>query len=81
MNRAAEMIGDGADRIEILALKEAQRIGFGYALARSDLIVEVAKLAAYELPMGVLGFPGVGWLFAGFPLQASVLLCAGPAFA
>ena len=31
--------------------------------------------------MGVLGFPGVGWLFAGFPLQASVLLCAGPAFA
>jgi hypothetical protein len=40
-----------------------------------------AKLAAYELPMGVLGFPGVGWLFAGFPLQASVLLCAGPAFA
>ena len=22
--------------------------------------------------------PGVGWLFAGFPLQASVLLCGGP---
>jgi hypothetical protein len=40
-----------------------------------------ATLAAYELPMGILGFPGVGWLFAGFPLQASVLLCAGPAFA
>jgi hypothetical protein len=40
-----------------------------------------AKLAAYELPMGVLGFPGVGWLFAGFPLQASILLCAGPALA
>jgi hypothetical protein len=40
-----------------------------------------AKLAAYELPMGVLGFPGVGWLFAGFPLQASVLLCGGPALA
>jgi hypothetical protein len=40
-----------------------------------------AKLAAYELPMGLLGFPGVGWLFAGFPLQASVLLCSGPAFA
>jgi hypothetical protein len=31
--------------------------------------------------MGVLGFPGVGWLFAGYPLQASVLLLAGPAFA
>jgi hypothetical protein len=40
-----------------------------------------AKLAAYELPMGVLGFPGVGWLFAGFPLQASILLCGGPALA
>jgi hypothetical protein len=40
-----------------------------------------AKLAAYELPMGLLGFPGVGWLFAGFPLQASILLCGGPALA
>src|SRR5439155_10992755 len=40
-----------------------------------------AVLAAYELPMALLGFPGVGWRFAGFPLQTSVLLCAGPAFA
>ncbi|MDX6466003.1 MAG: hypothetical protein QOI27_1043 [Gaiellaceae bacterium] len=39
------------------------------------------QLAAYELPMGLLGFPGVGWLFAGFPLQASILLCGGPALA
>jgi hypothetical protein len=40
-----------------------------------------ASVAAYEVPMGLLGFPGVGWLFAGYPLQASVLLTAGPAFA
>jgi hypothetical protein len=40
-----------------------------------------AKLAAYELPMGLLGFPGLGWLFGGFPLQAAVLLCGGPALA
>lgn len=40
-----------------------------------------AALAAYELPMGLLGFPGVGWLFAGFPFSATLLLCAGPAFA
>jgi hypothetical protein len=40
-----------------------------------------AKLAAYELPMGLLGFPGVGWLFGGFPFQASILLCGGPALA
>src|SRR3954468_9421398 len=40
-----------------------------------------AALAGYELPMGVLGFPGVVWLFAGFPLTASVLLLVGPAFA
>jgi hypothetical protein len=38
-------------------------------------------LAAYELPMGLLGFPGVGWLFAGFPVTALVLLTAGPALA
>ena len=40
-----------------------------------------AAVAAYELPMGVLGFPGVGWLFAGFPFQASILLLGGPALA
>jgi hypothetical protein len=40
-----------------------------------------AKLAAYELPMGMLGFPGLGWLFGGFPLQATLLLCGGPALA
>jgi hypothetical protein len=39
-----------------------------------------AVLAGYELPLGLLGFPGVGWLFAGFPLMASVLLLGGPAF-
>ena len=31
--------------------------------------------------MGLLGFPGVGWLFAGFPVMALVLLIAGPALA
>ena len=40
-----------------------------------------AALAAYELPMGLLGFPGVGWLFAGFPVAALLLLIAGPALA
>src|SRR5438067_1008847 len=40
-----------------------------------------AALAGYELPLGLLGFPGVGWLFAGFPLTASVLLLGGPVFA
>ena len=38
-----------------------------------------AALAGYELPMALLGFPGVGWLFAGFPLTASLLLLGGPA--
>jgi hypothetical protein len=37
------------------------------------------SVAAYELPMGVLGFPGLGWLFAGFPVTGSLLLMAGPA--
>jgi hypothetical protein len=40
-----------------------------------------AALAGYELPLAVLGFPGVGWLFAGFPFTASILLLAGPALA
>jgi hypothetical protein len=40
-----------------------------------------ASVAAYEIPMGVLGFPGVGWLFAGFPLTGTVLLLVGPGIA
>jgi hypothetical protein len=40
-----------------------------------------AALAGYELPMGLLGFPGIGWLFAGFPFTATALLLAGPAVA
>jgi hypothetical protein len=39
------------------------------------------SLAAYEVPMGLLGFPGLGWLFAGFPFTATILLVLGPAFA
>jgi len=38
-----------------------------------------AAIAGYELPMALLGFPGLGWLFAGFSFTASVLLLAGPA--
>ena len=40
-----------------------------------------AALAGYELPMALMGFPGVGWLFAGFPFTASILLTLGPALA
>jgi hypothetical protein len=40
-----------------------------------------AALAAYELPMGLMGFPGLGWLFAGFPVTAMILLTVGPALA
>ena len=40
-----------------------------------------AAVAAYEVPMGLLGFPGVGWLFAGFPFLGTVLLLVGPAIA
>jgi hypothetical protein len=39
------------------------------------------SVAAYELPLGVLGFPGIGWLFAGFPVTGTILLIAGPALA
>src|ERR671935_46996 len=51
--------------------KIAQRVGRRGPIA----------LAGYELPLGLMGFPGLGWLFAGFPFTASILLCAGPALA
>jgi len=37
-----------------------------------------AALAGYELPMALMGFPGVGWLFAGFPFVAAIMLLVGP---
>jgi hypothetical protein len=40
-----------------------------------------ASVAVYEIPMGLLGFPGLGWLFAGYPLTGSALLLIGPAIA
>jgi hypothetical protein len=40
-----------------------------------------AALAGYELPMALLGFPGIGWLFAGFPFTAAILLLLGPVLA
>jgi hypothetical protein len=40
-----------------------------------------AAVAVYEVPMGLLGFPGVGWLFAGFPFAGTILLLVGPAIA
>lgn len=40
-----------------------------------------AAVAAYEVPMALLGFPGVGWLFAGFPFTGTVLLLLGPGIA
>ncbi len=39
------------------------------------------SVAAYELPLGLLGFPGFGWLFAGFPVTGTVVMIAGPALA
>jgi hypothetical protein len=40
-----------------------------------------ASVAGCEVPMALLGFPGLGWLFAGFPLAGAVLLMLGPALA
>ncbi|MGZ4314588.1 MAG: hypothetical protein ACXVRS_02020 [Gaiellaceae bacterium] len=40
-----------------------------------------ASVAVYEVPMGLLGFPGVGWLFAGYPLAGTAFLLVGPAIA
>jgi hypothetical protein len=61
-----------------LALRRAPR-AFSGAIPRRVRQRSPAALAAYELPMGLMGFPGVGWLFAGFPLGASILLLCGPA--
>ncbi len=41
----AREVGDGADGVQILALEQPERIGFGNAFAGGDLVVEVAQFA------------------------------------
>jgi cbb3-type cytochrome oxidase subunit 1 len=77
---AAWRLTDGDRREGRARLRAAPGLYTG-RLPRRVRRLRPAALAAYELPMGLLGFPGVGWLFAGFPVAALVLLTAGPALA
>ncbi len=61
-------------------LKQAPAVYTG-AIPRRARHLKPAALVGYEVPMGLLGFPGVGWLFAGFPFAATILLIVGPALA
>src|SRR5919201_706565 len=63
-----------------LALGALELSGAAWPARRARVVRRSpAALAGYELPLGLMGFPGVGWLFAGFPLTASILLMVGPA--
>jgi cbb3-type cytochrome oxidase subunit 1 len=88
----AVAVGFGAYGVAIWGLTRGYRAGVRGRLRRAPAAytgriprrvrhLRPAALAAYELPMGLLGFPGLGWLFAGFPITALVLLIAGPALA
>jgi hypothetical protein len=88
----AVLVGFGAYAVSAWTMTVRQRAVARQALAsapgayagripRRVLRRSPASLAGYELPMGLLGFPGVGWLFAGFPMTATVLLLTGPALA
>ena len=66
-------------RARARAILEAPAALHGHASRAAFEAGSPAALAGYELPMGLLGFPGMGWLFAGFPFTASILLLAGPA--
>ena len=41
-------IGDGPEGVKVFGFKQPQRIGFGNAFARRDLVVEVAQFAALD---------------------------------
>ncbi len=69
------------DRADALARVRAAPAIYTGRIPRRVRRLRPAALAAYELPMGLLGFPGVGWLFAGFPITALALLIVGPALA
>ena len=77
---AAWRLTDGDRREGRVRLQAAPELYTG-RIPRRVRRLGPGALAAYELPMGLLGFPGVGWLFAGFPIAALALLTAGPALA
>jgi hypothetical protein len=62
------------------ALMAAPRV-YGGRVPKRVRTRSPAALAGYELPMALLGFPGIGWLFAGFPFTAAILLLTGPVLA
>jgi hypothetical protein len=89
---AAVLVGFGAYASSAWTMTVRQRTAARRALASAPGVYagriparvrrrRPIALAGYEMPMALLGFPGVGWLFAGFPLTASVLLLAGPSLA
>src|SRR5213592_3317076 len=75
------LVGFGAFASAMWTMTVRQRAAGREAIAATPRVFSrsPAALAGYELPLGLMGFPGVGWLFAGFPLTASVLLMLGPA--
>jgi hypothetical protein len=86
----AVLIGFSGFAVAVWRMTERQRAAGRAAIADTPRVFSgtiprrvrrrsPAALAGYELPMGLMGFPGLGWLFAGFPLTASVLLMVGPA--
>ncbi len=86
----AVLVGFGAYLAAVWPMTARQRREGAQAIAAAPAVYtgkiprrvrrrKPAALAGYELPLGLLGFPGVGWLFAGFPFTASILLLAGPA--
>ena len=78
--RAAWRLTTGYRRDARARVRAAPAVYTG-AIPRRVRRMRPAALAVRELPMGMLGFPGVGWLFAGFPVTALVLLTLGPAMA
>ena len=86
----AVLTGFGAYAVSAWRMTARQRLAGARAIAAAPVAFtgriprrvrgrRPAALAGYELPMALMGFPGLGWLFAGFPVTASILLLCGPA--
>ena len=74
----------GATALQRAAAREAIRLAPGRFTGPIPKRVQRRRpiaLAGYELPMGLMGFPGIGWIFAGFPFTGTLLLLGGPAMA
>jgi hypothetical protein len=75
----ANEIGDGAERVQVTSLEQAQGVGLVEALAGGDFVVKVAELAVLDQELHRIGLPeGLGLGKSGLRILQRILNSQAP---